>query len=212
MQISHETIYKTIYWHSRPSLHHLLAKNLRRSHSLRQSKRHSRKGERGTINIVNGRSIHDRAKHIENRRSLGHWEGDLVSGSKNTRIATLVERKSRYTIILKLEGKDAESVNRALQARFIELPSKLKKSLTWDRGMELAKHQSFTACTQVPVFFCDPKCPWQRGTNENTNSLIRQYFPKKHAWDSTPKKDWTRLHMKSMRGLGRLLATKHQIK
>ncbi len=179
MQISAETIYKTLYFRSRQALSHLMAKHLRRSHSLRHSKRHSRKGERGTINIVNGTSIHERTRSIENRRSTGHWEGDLVSGSKNTHIATLVDRKSRYTIILKLKGKDSVSVNEALTATFRALPPDLRKSLTWDRGMELARHAEFTASTGTPVYFCDPQSPWQRGTNENTNGLIRQYFPKK---------------------------------
>jgi len=179
MYISAETIYKTIYYRKRNVLHHSLAKHLRRGHSLRYSKKHSRKGERGTINIVNGVSIHDRPRSVETRRTVGHWEGDLVTGSKNTHIATLVDRKSRYTIILKLKGKDATSVTEALINKFNELPIKLRKSLTWDRGMELAKHAEFTDRTGVPVYFCDPQSPWQRGLNENTNSLIRQYFPKK---------------------------------
>lgn len=179
MQISAETIYKTIYCRDRSALSHHLVKHLRRSHSLRYSKYHSNKGDRGTINIVNGVSIHERSKSIDNRRSVGHWEGDLVTGSKNTHIATLVDRKSRYTIILKLKGKDAISVNDALTRKFSSLPEKLKGSLTWDRGMELAKHEKFTADTGIPVFFCDAQSPWQRGLNENTNSLIRQYFPKK---------------------------------
>ncbi|MGL4888529.1 MAG: IS30-like element ISAhy3 family transposase [Aeromonas veronii] len=179
MQISAETIYKTLYFRSRSALHHLLVKHLRRSHSLRHGKRHTRKGERGTINIVNGISIHERSRHIDNRRTFGHWEGDLVSGTNNSHIATLVDRKSRYTIILKLSGKDAGSVNQAITERFKTLPRKLRQSLTWDRGMELAKHLEFTANTGVKVYFCDPQSPWQRGTNENTNGLIRQYFPKK---------------------------------
>jgi len=179
MQVSAETIYKTLYYRTRPALHHTLVKHLRRSHSLRQSKRHSRKGERGTINIVNGISIRERPAEIEDRKALGHWEGDLVTGTKNTHIATLVDRKSRYAIILKLKGKDATSVNQALTEKFKVLPMELCKSLTWDRGMELAKHAEFTRNTGVPVYFCDPQSPWQRGTNENTNSLIRQYFPKK---------------------------------
>ncbi|MGT4070905.1 UNVERIFIED_CONTAM: IS30 family transposase [Aeromonas hydrophila] len=179
MQISAETIYKTLYFRSRSALHHLLVKHLRRSHSLRHGKRHTRKGERGTINIVNGMSIHERSKHIDNRRSFGHWEGDLVSGTNNSHIATLVDRKSRYTVILKLNGKDAGSVNQALINKFQELPPTLRLSLTWDRGMELAKHLELTASTGVKVYFCDPQSPWQRGTNENTNGLIRQFFPKK---------------------------------
>lgn len=179
MHISAETIYKTIYYRKRSVLHHSLAKHLRRGHSLRYSKKHSRKGERGTINIVNGVSIHERPRSIETRRTVGHWEGDLVTGSRNTHIATLVDIKSRFTIILKVKGKDAISVNEALIDTFSELPEKLRKSLTWDRGMELAKHGELTEKTGVPVYFCDPQSPWQRGLNENTNSLIRQYFPKK---------------------------------
>ena len=179
MQISHETIYKTLYVRSRKTLDHLLAVHLRRAHKMRHSKHHSRSGDRGTINIVNGVSIHKRPKTVESRRAIGHWEGDLVTGSGNTHIATLVDRKTRFTILLKLAGKDAESVNNALIAAFTKLPDLVKKSLTWDRGMELAKHAEFTQKTNVPVYFCDPQSPWQRGTNENTNSLVRQYFPKK---------------------------------
>jgi len=124
-------------------------------------------------------SIHSRSKNIDKRRSIGHWEGDLVTGSNNTHIATLVDRKTRYTLILKLAGKDASSVTKALINAFSQLPERLKKSLTWDRGMELAKHKEFSQLTGIPVYFCDPQSPWQRGTNENTNGLIRQYFPKK---------------------------------
>lgn len=179
MQVSHETIYKTLYVRSRKTLDHSLTVHLRRSHRMRHSKHHSKSGDRGTINIVNGVSIHQRPRHIENRRSIGHWEGDLVTGSGNTHIATLVDRKTRFTLILKLDGKDAESVNNALVNTFLRIPVPMKKSLTWDRGMELARHIEFTRLTNIPVYFCDPQSPWQRGTNENTNSLIRQYFPKK---------------------------------
>jgi len=179
MQISHETIYKTLYVRSRKTLDHSLTSHLRRSHKMRQSRHHSRSGDRGTINIVNGVSIHKRPRNVKNRRSIGHWEGDLVSGSGNTHIATLVDRKTRFTLILKLGGKDAASVNSALIKAFKVLPETMRKSLTWDRGMELAMHADFTLETKMPVYFCDPQSPWQRGTNENTNSLIRQYFPKK---------------------------------
>ncbi|MFX2626171.1 IS30 family transposase, partial [Enterobacter asburiae] len=147
LRISPETIYKTLYFRSREALHHLNVQHLRRSHSLRHGRRHTRKGERGTINIVNGTPIHERSRHIDNRRSLGHWEGDLVSGTKNSHIATLVDRKSRYTIILKLRGKDAFSVNQALTEKFLSLPPELRQSLTWDRGMELARHLEFTGST-----------------------------------------------------------------
>lgn len=179
MQVSHETIYKSLYVRSRKIIHHSFTKYLRRKHPMRHSRFHSRSGDRNFINIVNGVSIHERSKNIENRKSLGHWEGDLVSGSGNTHIATLVDRKSRFTIILKLAGKDAESVHQALLATFRKMPSEYRKSLTWDRGMELAKHADLTKEIGLPVYFCDPQCPWQRGTNENTNGLIRQYFPKK---------------------------------
>lgn len=179
MHVSHETIYKTLYIRSRKVLNTALMQHLRRAHRMRQSKKHSRSGDRGTINIVNGTSIHLRSRGVEYRRSIGHWEGDLVTGSNNTHIATLVDRRTRFTIILKVPGKDAESVHIALTHAFKKLPDCLKKSLTWDRGMELAKHATFTERTGVPVYFCDPQSPWQRGTNENTNGLLRQYFPKK---------------------------------
>jgi len=179
MQISHETIYKTVYVRSRKTLDHQLARHFRRTHKMRHSKRHSRSGDRGTISIVNGVSIHQRSKNVDGRATAGHWEGDLITGSGNTHIATLVERKTRLTLLLKVASKDSESVNAALVKAFTQLPDTMKKSLTWDRGMELAKHAEFSQKTNVPVFFCDPQSPWQRGTNENTNSLIRQYFPKK---------------------------------
>jgi IS30 family transposase len=172
MQISHETIYKTLYVRSRKTLDHLLAVHLRRAHKMRHSKHHSRSGDRGTINIVNGVSIHKRPKAVESRREIGHWEGDLVTGSGNTHIATLVDRKTRFTILLKLAGKDASSVTNALVCAFTKLPGLVKKSLTWDRGMELAKHTEFTQKTNMPVYFCDPQSPWQRGTNENTNYIL----------------------------------------
>lgn len=179
MQISHETIYKSLYIRSRKLLDTKLMNHLRRSHKMRHGRKHRTSGERGTINIVKGVSIHLRPFKMEDRSSVGHWEGDLITGSGNTHIATLVDRKSRYTLILKLAGKDANSVNHALIHAFRKLPKYMKKTLTWDRGMELAKHDDLTKVTGIPVYFCDPQSPWQRGTNENTNSLIRQYFPKK---------------------------------
>ena len=144
-----------------------------------QSRFHKRSGDRRFINIVTGVSIHERSKNIDNLKSLGHWEGDLVSGTENTHIATLVDRKSRFTIILKLAGKDPSSVLVVLLSVFKQMLKEYRKSLTWDRGMELARHSELTKEIGLPVYFCDPQCPWQRGTNENTNSLIRQYFPKK---------------------------------
>jgi IS30 family transposase len=115
---------------------------------------------------------------VEDRAIPGHWEGDLITGSKNTHIATLVERQPRFTMLVKVKGKDTASVVAALSKQVRKLPAELRKSLTWDRGTELANHKKFTIATNVPVYFCDPQSPWQRGTNENTNRLLRQYFPK----------------------------------
>lgn len=179
MQVSHETINKSMYVRAESIIHHSFTQHLRRGRPVRHSLYHRRSGDRSFTSIVNGVSIHERSKDIDNRKSVGHWEGDLVSGSQNTHIATLVDRKSRFTIILKLAGKDAESVHTALVSAFKNIPSEYCKSLTWDRGMELAKHAEITKEIGIPIYFCDPQRPWQRGTNENTNSLIRQYLPRK---------------------------------
>jgi IS30 family transposase len=128
-------------------------------------------------------SISDRPPEVSARAVLGHWEGDLISGSNNSHIATLVERNSRYTILAQLDGKDTDSVVQAITREFIKLPLNLRKTLTWDRGMKMAKHASFTIATDMAVYFCDPQSPWQRDTNENTNRLLRQYFPKKTPLD-----------------------------
>jgi IS30 family transposase len=144
---------------------------------MRRSKNSSTKGQpRGQI--VDGISIRERPAEIEDRAIPGHWEGDLIAGSKNTHIATLVERQSRFTMLVKVNGKDTASVVTALTKQVRKLPIQLRRSLTWDRGMELAQHKRFTVATDVQVYFCDPQSPWQRGTNENTNGLLRQYFPK----------------------------------
>ena len=144
---------------------------------MRASKKASTKGQpRGRI--VDAVSIRQRPAEVEDRAIPGHWEGDLLSGSSNTHIATLVERQSRFTMLVKLEGKDTATVVTALSKQVRKLPSELRRSLTWDRGMEMAEHKRFTIVTDVNVYFCDPQSPWQRGTNENTNRLLRQYFPK----------------------------------
>jgi IS30 family transposase len=148
-------------------------------HNMRHATMHSTRGDRGSIRIVKGVSISERPSEVEDRAVSGHWEGDLISGRKNTHIATLVERKSRYIILAQLEGKDTDSVINALIREMIKLPMQLRKTLTWNRGMEMAKHHDFSIATDMDVYFCDPKSPWQRGTNENTNRLLRQYFPKK---------------------------------
>ena len=123
-------------------------------------------------------SIRERPAAVEDRAVPGHWEGDLLAGAQNTHIATLVERRSRFTLLVKVTGKDTNTVVSALTKHVRHLPAELRKSLTWDRGMELASHATFTIATNVQVYFCDPQSPWQRGTNENTNRLLRQYFPR----------------------------------
>ena len=178
MQISHETIYRTLFIQARRALKRELMAHLRTRRMMRRSKKSTTRGQpRGRI--IDAVSISERPAEIEDRAIPGHWEGDLISGSKNTHIATLVERKSRYTMLVKLGGKDTETVVRALIKQVRRLPSELRLSITWDRGMEMARHKDFSIATDFEVYFCDPQSPWQRGTNENTNRLLRQYFPKK---------------------------------
>ena len=144
---------------------------------MRRAKNASTAGQaRGQI--IDAISIRERPAEIEDRAIPGHWEGDLITGSNNTHIATLVERHSRFTMLVKVNGKDTASVVTALTKQVRKLPAELRRSLTWDRGMELAEHKRFTVATNVQVYFCDPQSPWQRATNENTNGLLRQYFPK----------------------------------
>ncbi len=178
MQISHETIYRTLYIQARGALKRELMAHLRSRRMMRRSKRSTTRGQpRGRI--IDAVSISERPAEIEDRAIPGHWEGDLISGSNNSHIATLVERQSRYTMLVKLEGKDTDTVVGALIKQVRRLPSELRLSLTWDRGMEMARHKDFSIATDFDVYFCDPQSPWQRGTNENTNRLLRQYFPKK---------------------------------
>ena len=177
MQASHETIYKTLYIQARGALKKELVAHLRTGRGMQRSKHSTTKGQtRGQI--IGAVSISERPPEVEDRAVPGHWEGDLISGSKNSHIATLVERKSRFTMLVRLTGKDSETVVNALKKKIKRLPAELRKSLTWDRGFELARHQEIAIATDVKVYFCDPQSPWQRGTNENTNRLLRQYFPK----------------------------------
>ena len=177
MRISHETIYRSLFLQARGVLKRELTSHLRSPRVMRRSKKASKKGQaRGQI--VDAISIRERPAEIEDRAVPGHWEGDLISGSKNSYIATLVERHSRFTMLVKVDGKDTLSVVSALAKQVQKLPVELRRSLTWDRGLELARHKQFTVATDVKVYFCDPQSPWQRGTNENTNGLLRQYFPK----------------------------------
>jgi len=177
MRISHETIYKSLFVQARGVLKKELLEHLRKRRSMRHGRSATNKGQtRGQI--VDAVSISERPADVEDRAVPGHWEGDLLLGSSNSQIATLVERQSRFALLIKLAGKDAESVNEALKRRVRALPDELRRSLTWDRGLEMARHKNFSVATDMEVYFCDPKSPWQRGTNENTNGLLRQYFPK----------------------------------
>jgi len=176
-QVSHETIYRSLFIQARGVLKKELLQYLRTRRTMRRPKHASQKGE-GHGQITKAVSIRERPASVEDRAVPGHWEGDLIEGSNNSYIATLVERHSRYVMLVKVTGKDTETVVSALIKQSKKLPGELYKSLTWDRGKELADHQRFTLVTNIDVYFCDPQSPWQRGSNENTNRLLRQYFPK----------------------------------
>jgi IS30 family transposase len=175
--VSHETIYRSLFVQARGVLKKELLQYLRSQRTIRRSKHSSLKKD-GLGQIANMASIRERPASVEDRAVPGHWEGDLIAGLKNSYIATLVERHSRYVMLAKVKNKDTESVVSALIKQSKKLPSELYKSLTWDRGKELADHKRFTMETNIDVYFCDPNSPWQRGSNENTNGLLRQYFPK----------------------------------
>lgn len=174
--VSHETIYRSLFVQARGVLKKELQLYLRTHRAIRRSKNASLKRD-GTGQIKNMISIRERPASVEDRAVPGHWEGDLLGGSKNSYIATLVERHTRYVMLAKVKNKDTESVVSALIKQAKKLPDELYKSLTWDRGKELADHQRFTLETDIDVYFCDPRSPWQRGSNENTNRLLRQYLP-----------------------------------
>ena len=176
-QVSHETIYKSLFIQARGVLKKELQQQLRTRRAIRRSKHASLK-EYGPGQIMNMVSIRERPASVEDRAVPGHWEGDLIAGSNNSYIATLVERYTRYVMLARVLGKDTETVINALIKQARLLPKELYKSLTWDRGKEMADHQRFTLATDIKVYFCDPSSPWQRGSNENTNRLLRQYFPK----------------------------------
>jgi IS30 family transposase len=176
-QVSHETIYKSLFIQARGALKKELLQHLRRKRGMRRS-RHKSLKDAGLGQITNTVSIRERPASVEDRAVPGHWEGDLLMGSNNSYIATLVERHTRYVMLAKVPSKDTETVINALIKHAHKLPRELYKSLTWDRGKEMADHQRFTLTTDIKVYFCDPQSPWQRGSNENTNGLLRQYFPK----------------------------------
>ena len=176
-QVSHETIYRTLFIQARGALKKELLQYLRRTRGMRRSRHHTQKtADHGRIKDTV--SIRERPSEAEDRAVPGHWEGDLLIGSHNSQIATLVERHSRYVMLVRVKSKDTETVINALIKQAHKLPRELYKSLTWDRGKEMADHTRFSLATDIKVYFCDPKSPWQRGSNENTNGLLRQYFPK----------------------------------
>jgi len=176
-QVSHETIYRSLFVQTRGVLKKELLGHLRSKRTIRRSKQATQKGnDHGQIKDMI--SIRERPVSVEDRAVPGHWEGDLLSGSKNSHIATLVERHTRYVMLVKVANKETNTVVSALIKQAKKLPDELYKSLTWDRGKELAAHNQFSLATDIDVYFCDPQSPWQRGSNENTNGLLRQYFPK----------------------------------
>ena len=177
LQVSPETIYRSLFIQARGALKKELVEHLRRTRVMRRSRHHTQKTD-DHGRITDTVSISERPASVEDRAVPGHWEGDLLFGSKNSQIATLVERQTRYVMLVKVVGKDTETVINALIKNARKLPEELYQSLTWDRGKEMADHKRFTLATDIQVYFCDPQNPWQRGSNENTNGLLRQYFPK----------------------------------
>ena len=175
--VSHETIYRSLYIQARGALKKELVQHLRRTRVMRRSRHHTQKTETHG-RITDTVSISERPATVEDRAVPGHWEGDLLFGNSTSQIATLVERHTRYVMLVKVASKDTETVINALIKQARKLPRDLYKTLTWDRGTEMAAHKRFTLATDIKVYFCDPYSPWQRGSNENTNGLLRQYFPK----------------------------------
>ena len=178
LRVSHETIYRSLFLQARGALKKELIQHLRSKRRIRRS-RHSSVHGHSQGKIVDAISIRERPAEVEDRAIPGHWEGDLLRGARNSHVATLVERHSRFCMLVKVPGKDTATVVAALSRHVRTLPATLRRSLTWDRGLEMAQHKSFTMATDVQVYFCDPQSPWQRGSNENTNGLLRRYLPKK---------------------------------
>ena len=175
MRVSHETIYRSLFVQARGVLRAELTGHLRRAGFMRRAKAARRPGQ---PSIADGISIHERRAEVEDRAVPGHWEGDLLMGGNSSQIATLVERHSRFLMLIKIDSKDTATVTKAVARKIRQLPAELRRTLTWDRGNEFHAHKEFTVATDVKVYFCDPRSPWQRGSNENTNGLLRQYFPK----------------------------------
>ena len=190
MHISHETIYKSIFIQARGALKKELVAHLR---TQRARRRPHRELSNDTAPIVDGVSISQRPAEANDRAVPGHWEGDLLFGTVNSYIATLVERKTRFVMLVKVTGKDTETVTAAIKKQLTRLPVQLRKSLTWDRGSEMSGHKDFSVETGVDVYFCDPRSPWQRGSNENTNGLLRQYFPRGKSLEACTQSDLDRV-------------------
>jgi IS30 family transposase len=188
MRVSHETIYRSLFIQARGVLKKELIQHLRSKRRIRHS-RHSSVGGQSRGQIVDAISIRERPAEVEDRAIPGHWEGDLLSGAHNSHVATLVERRSRFVMLVQVPSKETATVVAALSQHVRQLPATLRRSLTWDRGLEMAQHHSFTIATDVKVYFCDPQSPWQRGSNENTNGLLRQYLPKKADLSSYSQSD-----------------------
>ncbi len=178
LRVSHETIYRSLFIQARGALKQELVRHLRSKRRIRRS-RHASVHGHSQGRIIDAISIRERPAEVEDRAIPGHWEGDLLRGTDNSHVATLVERHSRFCMLVKVVGKDTATVVAALSQHVQQLPAALRRSLTWDRGLEMAQHKSFTMATDMQVYFCDPQSPWQRGSNENTNGLLRQYLPKK---------------------------------
>jgi IS30 family transposase len=175
LRVSQETIYRSLFIQARGALKQELVRHLRSQRRIRRSRHCSVHGH-SQGRIVDAVSIRERPAEVEDRAIPGHWEGDLLRGARNSHVATLVERHSRFCMLVKVPGKDTATVVAALSQKVRQLPATLRRSLTWDRGLEMAEHKSFTMTTDVQVYFCDPQSPWQRGSNENTNGLLRQYL------------------------------------
>jgi IS30 family transposase len=191
MYVSHETLYRSLFIQARGVLKAELISHLRSRRTMRCAKEStSNKGRTSIRDLV---SISQRPAAVEDRAVPGHWEGDLISGSHNSHIATLVERKSRFLMLVRVNGKDTRSVVGAITRQVSRLPKGLMSSLTWDRGAEMADHGTFTVATKANVYFCDPSSPWQRGTNENTNGLLRQYFPRRTDLSNVTQRELNRV-------------------
>ena len=176
--MSHETIYRSLFIQARGALKKELLQHLRRTRGMRRSRHYTQKTTDTHGRIIDAVSISERPAAVEDRAVPGHWEGDLLFGDRSSQIATLVERQTRYVMLVKVASNDTATVVNALIKNARKLPQELYKSLTWDRGHEMAGHKRFTLATDIQVYFCDPRSPWQRGSNENTNGLLRQYLPK----------------------------------